>query len=193
LACKGGQFALYLGIMSPAPTPSSKAVVWEDSPSQLLNLGYYLICFVVAAGLAAGAVMSGFYPLLIGLVVPFFYGLWRYLVVRCERYKLYEERLIVHKGVLNKIDDSIELYRIKDFTVSQPLFLRLVGAGNLILHTSDRTSPEIHLRAVKKAEDVRCKLRDVVEHIREKKRVREIDFADGGMGDGGDMEGLNSL
>jgi uncharacterized membrane protein YdbT with pleckstrin-like domain len=138
-------------------------------------------------------VIYDYYPLLIGLVVPVGYGCWRYLVVRCERYKLFEERLILSHGVLNKIDDNIELYRVKDFTVAQPLFLRLVGAGNLIMHTSDRTSPEVTLRAVRQPEDVRCRLRDKVEHIRELKRVREIDFADGGAGDGGDMEGLNAL
>ena len=96
------------------------------------------------------------------------------------------ERLKLIQGVLNQDIDEIELYRVKDTRVLRPLWLRLFGLGNVVLETSDRTHPNPVLPAIKDAMEVREKLREHVENLREQKRVREVDFDQTGDSEFGD-------
>ena len=134
-------------------------VIWRGQPSQWLNFGWFLIC-----------------GLLFWLIVPIFIALWRWLVVRSMRYELTADRLFVYSGVLNKKIDELELYRVKDYSQSNPFFLRLVGLGNVILFTSDRSDSTIQISAIPDATQVRGMLREHVEKCRAKKGVREIDM-----------------
>ena len=59
--------------------------------------------------------------------------------------------------------------------MDQPLFLRLVGLGNLTLVTSDASTPTVAIRAIANVEEVREKLRTAVQNERDRKRVREMD------------------
>jgi hypothetical protein len=70
---------------------------------------------------------------------------------------------------------------VKDYSMDQPLFLRIVGLGNLTLITSDASSPHVSIRAIANVEEVREKLRTAVQAERDRKRVREmdVDHADG--------------
>ena len=78
-------------------------------------------------------------------------------------------------GVLNKRVDELELYRVKDYAMEQPLMLRLVGLGNVTMVTSDASTPTVAMRAIPGAEQVREKLRSAVQAERDRKRVRELD------------------
>jgi hypothetical protein len=59
--------------------------------------------------------------------------------------------------------------------MDQPLFLRLVGLGNLTLVTSDASTRRIVLRAIAGVQAVRETLRTAVQSERDRKRVRELD------------------
>ena len=114
---------------------------------------------------------------------------WKWLVVRCQRFEITSERLRLIQGVLNQDIDEIELYRVKDTRVLRPLWLRLFGLGNVVLETSDRTHPNLVLTAIKDAMEVRERLREHVEILREQKRVREVDFDQTGDSEFGDELG----
>jgi hypothetical protein len=77
--------------------------------------------------------------------------------------------------VLNRRVDELELYRVKDYAMEQPLLLRLVGLGNVTLITSDATNPNVSMKAIPDVESVREKLRTAVQSERDRKRVRELD------------------
>ena len=138
--------------------PEEKTV-WTSSPSQVLNLPIFILC-----------------GLLFFLVIPIFYALWKWLVVKFTQYELTSERLKIRSGVINRNLDELELYRVRDYKLDQPLSLRVFSLGNIILTTSDKTTPVITLRAIRNAEGVREELRTHVEACRTAKRVREIDF-----------------
>jgi len=133
--------------------------VWTSSPSQVLNLPIFILC-----------------GLLFFLVIPVFYALWKGLVVKFTQYELTSERLKIRSGVINRNLDELELYRVRDYKLDQPLSLRVFSLANIILTTSDKTTPVITLRAIRNAEGVREELRTHVEACRTAKRVREIDF-----------------
>jgi uncharacterized membrane protein YdbT with pleckstrin-like domain len=133
--------------------------VWSGTPSQVVNLGTFIIC-----------------GLFFWLVFPLFIILWKWLVVKNIKYELTSQRLQTRHGVLNKKTDQLELYRVKDYKLVQPLFLRLFSLGNIVLETSDRSSPIVLIEAVPGAEALREKVRLHVEARRDSKRVREVDF-----------------
>ena len=110
---------------------AQETIIWEGSPSQVTNLGVYVLC-----------------ALLFFLVVPILYAIWRWIVTRCLRYSVTDQRVRVTEGVFNKRTDSLELYRVKDVVLLEPFGLRLFGLGNIELRTSDLNTPLLVLRAV---------------------------------------------
>jgi uncharacterized membrane protein YdbT with pleckstrin-like domain len=137
----------------------NEEVVWAGSPSQVVNLPVFVVCV-----------------LLCWLVVPIFVALWKWLVVKNIRYELTTERLKLRQGVLNRILDEIELYRVRDYRLEQPFFLRIFSLGNIIVRTTDTTHPLLVLRAVTDGENVLEGLRRNVEECRARKNVRALDL-----------------
>jgi uncharacterized membrane protein YdbT with pleckstrin-like domain len=99
----------------------------------------------------------------------------RWWITRTTVYELTTQRLKITRGILSRRLDELELFRVKDYAMDQPLLLRLVGLGNLTLVTSDASTPRIALRAIPGVQAVREKLRTAVQSERDRKRVRELD------------------
>ena len=137
----------------------SEALVWQDSPSQFINFAVFLIC-----------------GLLFWLVIPIFIAVWKWLVVRNIQYELTSERLRIRHGVLNKELEELELYRVRNYKLDQPLVLRLLSLGNVTVTTTDVSQSIVTLRAIRNSEHVREQIRFYVEECRTKKRVRAIDL-----------------
>ncbi len=154
--------------------------VWEGRPSQVINLGVYLLGSLVVVGFAGLGLLfreSDYAKLVvIPVLVSLFTMLWKYLEVRVRRIELTTERLRTYRGILSKQIDNLELYRIKDLRVRQTLFLRIFGLGTVDLETSDRTTPQVRLGAIRDPRGLCEQLRTYVEIQRDRKRVREVDF-----------------
>jgi uncharacterized membrane protein YdbT with pleckstrin-like domain len=91
------------------------------------------------------------------------------------KYRVTTRRVVVETGVLSKRMEQVDLYRINDYTVDRPLSQRLVGTGNLILKTVDKTTPEITLAGI--ATDVVAlyeRLREATEADKLRRGVRLI-------------------
>ena len=133
--------------------------IWRGSPSQKKNIGLYILCVLFC-----------------WLIVPIFIGLARFFQNKCHVFELTSERLKMTEGVFSKKTETLELYRVKDIEVRQPFIFRTLGIENIVLTTSDASSPVVHLDAIPKAVGLADKLRNQVEIIRQLKRVREIDL-----------------
>lgn len=133
--------------------------VWNGTPSQVINIPSFIFCV-----------------LFFWLIIPIFYALYRWLDVKFTKYELTSERLITRHGILNKVTDDLELYRVRDYKAERPFFLRIFSLGNIKMQTSDRSHPEVIIRAIPNSEELRETLRKYVEQCRIAKRVREVDF-----------------
>ncbi len=100
---------------------------------------------------------------------------WQILKVWCIRYEIDPEQLRYSSGVILRKHEFVENYRIKDFLIEKPLIYRMFGLGNLTIYTSDKTTPILHLYAIRKPEEKYQILRGLVEISRKEKRVYEID------------------
>jgi uncharacterized membrane protein YdbT with pleckstrin-like domain len=144
---------------SESKPASSEPLVWTGSPSQLLNFPVFLICTVLC-----------------WLIVPVFIAIWKWLVVHNIRYELTSERLRIRSGVLNKELEELELYRVRDYKLEQPFWLRLFSLGNVTVTSTDVSQPHVTLRAIADSERVRELIRRNVEDCRTKKGVRALDL-----------------
>lgn len=133
--------------------------MWKGSPSQLTNIGVYLLCLLTCF-----------------LVVPLFIALWWWIKTKCRVYELTTQRLLFTTGVFSKDSDTLELYRVKDIHREQPFWYRVFGLCNITLHTSDNTNPLVVLTAVPANAELQDLIRKYVELRRDVKGVKEVDF-----------------
>ncbi len=67
------------------------------------------------------------------------------LFVYGSRYRLTTERLFIHRGILLRITDQIELIRVDDVRIRQNIIDRLLNTGTLDVFSSDETDETIQL------------------------------------------------
>lgn len=136
----------------------SQNTIWSATPSQMIRFPTYF-----------------FLLLLSPLIIPLFIILWVYLTVRVTEYTLFSSRLILQRGVLNKSTDTLQLYRVKDITIEEPLLLRLVNKGTIRLETSDKTHPTLRIEGISHPHEIAKQIGNLVETARRQKGVREVD------------------
>jgi uncharacterized membrane protein YdbT with pleckstrin-like domain len=161
-------------------TEPGETLVWRGSPSQWSNFGTYFFCLLLAAGVIAGYVLvpeASKTPLiLLGLIVPFVWALARWIGTKVHRYEITSERIKVTTGLLSRQTNELELYRVRDYSVVEPFWLRLVGCGSIVLSTADRTTPNMVLHAVPQAAHLKDQIRIHTEKMRQRRGVRELDI-----------------
>ncbi|MEZ5328759.1 MAG: PH domain-containing protein [Verrucomicrobiales bacterium] len=169
--------------MTTREAMTSEETIWKSTPSQIIHLPLLLLGAIIATAISAGL------GLLVGPAVPVYLAiiavvwfvcllpwLWKSLNTKFYNYALTNERLKLTTGIFSRDTDVLELYRVKDMAISQPFLLRIFGLSNVTLTTSDRTTPILKLEAIRDGEKVLDTIRAHVEALREKKRVREVDF-----------------
>lgn len=92
------------------------------------------------------------------------------------RYSLTKDKLVIDTGFISRKEDEIRLYRILDITLQRPLHQRIWGLGTIRLNTADKTAPEIEIKRIKHAKQVKEMLSDMVEKERDEKRIAAREF-----------------
>lgn len=170
---------------TPVATAGERTV-WTGTPSQLINLPHYLLWGAVFLGLIAlGSRLwtsltlnlpePALWVLYAVAAIPLLIMGWKWLVLANTRYELTTQRLRTRTGVFNKHLEELELYRVRDYRLEQPFYLRMFSLANITLQTADRTSPNLMLRAVPRGEQIREEMRTYVEEARRKRGVREVE------------------
>ncbi len=113
-------------------------------------------------------------------------GLW--LIVRWfqtlgRTYRITTRRIIVETGVLSKKLEQVDLYRVADYTVERPFGQRIMGTGNLMLKTFDKTTPELNVLAIS-TDVVKLyeRVRAATEADKARRGVRMVDYESGSVG-----------
>jgi uncharacterized membrane protein YdbT with pleckstrin-like domain len=166
-------------------------VYFKSRPSQIINLGTFLLTILVVPVIllmdeilkqhlpihfirAKMAVHIYMLPVYLGAFVLLNLA-YQILRVYCIRYEIDTEELRHYSGVFRRKHEFIENYRIKDYRIERPLIYRLFGLGNLIIYTSDKTTPVFRLDAIRDPEEKYKILRGLVEISRREKHVFEVD------------------
>jgi len=117
------------------------------------------------------------------------YSVWQWMVVALTRglgylvywirslattYEITTQRVRVERGILSKMKDSIELFRIDHFDLHKPLGMRLAGHCLLHLRSSDASFPTVIVRGIPNLEKLADTLREC--SLRERTRRRVTTF-----------------
>jgi uncharacterized membrane protein YdbT with pleckstrin-like domain len=139
---------------------------------------------LVPAGIVGWLVTAALWPLaLTGAALVIVAVKW--IANLATTYELNAERLILHKGILVKSIDEIELYRVKDVRIDFTIVNQMADIGTITITSSDETTRDgaLVIRDVAQARARREKLRELVDAARRQRGVREIDMVQEGLGD----------
>ena len=88
------------------------------------------------------------------------------------KYRITTQRLQLERGILSKSRNNVELFRIDDYELLQPLGMRIVGHATLLLKSSDRITPQIVLRGIPNLGELAETLRECSLRERERRGVK---------------------
>lgn len=115
-----------------------------------------------------------FWPVLVWISLFFvLLGLYRFWFIRCISYIITPETICIRRGIFFKRTDYVELYRVKDYILTQPFLLQIPGLMNLMLKSTDPETPIIWLRGIP-ASDLVETLRSYVQRVRKNNNIYEI-------------------
>lgn len=159
--------------------------IWKGSSSNWKNFKSIAIVIlsVPLAVLLNVAYQTGPWIYLL-IAVPALWALSRWLVIRTTIYEVTNERLVVTRGILTRVTDTLELYRVRDMQIVQPLLLRFLRLHNVSIVTTDATTPRYLLDFIPVKAGLSEQFRKAVEACREAKRVRAFDVVSDTADDG---------
>ncbi|MCB9852144.1 MAG: PH domain-containing protein [Phycisphaerales bacterium] len=163
----------------PAPPPdvhhdpAQELPVWHGRPAWRAFSPTWLVWFAMSVALLLVASSYGGRPLVqavwvfiagsgVGLFVR------DALIVYSRRYHLTTQRLFVHRGILVRVTDQMELIRVDDVRQSQSILDRILNTGHLEIFSSDETDETIRLRSIPDPEHVAEEIRVNTRGVRNK-------------------------
>jgi uncharacterized membrane protein YdbT with pleckstrin-like domain len=137
------------------PTPAEERPIFELKPAARAYPG----------SLFWGIVLL---PVLIGL----FLLLRVWYRTKAVRYRLTTQRLFVQTGLVAKKLEEVELFRVKDVTLSQGFLQRLLGVGTVVVLSSDDTAPRLELAGIRQPMEVKETIRNAFRASRQREGMR---------------------
>ncbi|SDP47157.1 membrane protein YdbS, contains bPH2 (pleckstrin homology) domain [Mucilaginibacter sp. OK268] len=104
----------------------------------------------------------------------FMAGAWyRLLYIRSCSYLITPEEIKTGSGIFFRRTDYMEMYRIKDYIVTQPLMLQVFGLMNVTLSSTDVENPVLLLTGIQVSELIET-IREYVQEARKNNNIYEI-------------------
>ncbi len=88
------------------------------------------------------------------------------------RYMMSEDRVFLETGLLHLKQEELLLYRVRDLSLSISLGQRIFGVGTVTLQSSDKTTPMLVLKNIKRPREVKEILHRQVELMKQTRRIR---------------------
>jgi membrane protein YdbS with pleckstrin-like domain len=135
-----------------AENDNREKTIWTGTPSTIVIWPHWFLLFIT-----------------FGLWFPVF--IYYYLKLTSYIFTITTHRITVRAGLFSKTTEIVELYRIRDYQLDEPLVYRIFGGySNLILQTKDSTNPTTGIVGVKNGHYLLDQIRKNVEIQRSTKR-----------------------
>lgn len=142
----------------------------RPSPIFAFFSAFPLLILSLIALLVAITVFSFFIILALLMVLIAFY---RYIYITKTRYVITTETIIIRTGVVARKFDNLELFRVKDFVVSQSIFERIFGLMTVTVYTTDLTTANFKMQGIPRS-NIAETIRVLVHTARLNSRIFEI-------------------
>ena len=90
------------------------------------------------------------------------------------RYQITTQRIRIERGVFSKTQDNVELFRIDDYDLHNPVGMRLLGHNLLHLRSSDPDQQEVIIYGIPNLEQLADTLRECSLKERTRRRVTTL-------------------
>jgi hypothetical protein len=88
------------------------------------------------------------------------------------KFEITTQRVKIHKGILSKSKNTVELFRIDDFDLIHPFGMRLLGYGALQVKSSDRNVPNLYLYGIRDIDGLYEQLRECSLNERQRRGIK---------------------
>lgn len=139
--------------MRPTNIEERETIIWEGSPRWQ----------AILPSIIFGVMFSW-------LVFPAIYALMEYWENSKTLYTVSDQRIKIKRGIFNYKTDELELYRIRDYAMTQPFWYRGADLGRITIYSTDRSSKKLVLDAVPGPDTLMNDMRRHVERLRGTKR-----------------------
>jgi uncharacterized membrane protein YdbT with pleckstrin-like domain len=127
---------------------------------------------------AGWAFDTGLSPLVIGAagLVPLLLGIgYTWLVRLGVEYRLHQDSLEVDSGLVTRNIENLQLFRVRDLRLRQSMLARLFGVGDIVVTSTDQSTPHLTLRGVEEPRKVYETLRELVARSQATRRTMIVE------------------
>jgi membrane protein YdbS with pleckstrin-like domain len=163
----------------------AEKTIFDGHPAMIYSVGQFMP-FLIVVILAAGAtyiletVQEGAYSSYVGYValaalvgcVAILFRYWTHS--RTTHYIITSQRIKLERGMLSKVQEALELFRVDHFELRRPLGSRLLGHGSLHLYSSDAELENFYIYGIPNLPGLADELREY--QLRERDRRRLTTF-----------------
>lgn len=132
-----------------------------------LGVGSIIATTCLAVGVPAYSPLS--------ILVVVFVFLYSRLARLGTAYRLYPDRLEVESGLLSRKIENVELFRVRDVGLRQSIYGRIGGFGDVYVHSTDSSTPDLHVRAIDAPQEFYQQLRQLVSRSRAGNRTMIVE------------------
>jgi uncharacterized membrane protein YdbT with pleckstrin-like domain len=152
---------------------AGETVIWKLRTALRASFYVWVIAIVLAVLLG---MIGGPVPAAAPVILAVVWTAWRWLT----SYELTSERLIIRSGLLVRKREEIELFRVRDFSLSRPLQWLVLGLGTIGLTTRDQSAPNILIGPIAMPETRLDELRRATVARQNRVRFREVEVSSAG-------------
>jgi uncharacterized membrane protein YdbT with pleckstrin-like domain len=151
---------------------AGETVIWKIRTALRATFYAWVVAIVLAVllGLLSGPLAA------VPIVLVLLWTGWRWLT----SYELTTERLIIRSGFLVRKREEVELFRVRDFSLSRPLQWLVLGLGTIGLTTRDQSAPNILIGPISQPETRLDELRRATVARQNRVRFREVEVSSAG-------------
>lgn len=137
--------------------------------------GQYLLAWVAGGALGTGLALIMPPLFLLCLLPPAGVFVYARLAQAGSRYRLFPDRMEVESGIISRKIENVELFRVRDVGLRQGLLGRMANYGDIYLHSTDSSTPDLHLRSVDAPKEVYEEIRALVSESRAQHRTMIVE------------------
>ena len=134
-----------------------KKVIYEGSPSQVVNTGYIIWCVLFC-----------------WLIIPIIMMIVRILQTKFTKTTITTKEIISEHGILSKNTDELLLKRVTDVRLSQPLWQRIFGLSTITIASTDVSDEALNIVGIPNGKAVWQQLRDAIAEERQNVQEQEL-------------------
>jgi len=143
------------------------APILERRISDRAFVGHYFAALAVGSIIATGCFAAGagvFSPVgILAVVIVFLYSR---LARASTTYRLFPDRIEIESGLLSRKIENVELYRVRDVGLRQSIYGRIGGFGDVYIHSTDSSTPDVHVRSIDAPQEFYQEVRQLVSRSR---------------------------